>query len=70
MPPLPLARELSTRSLPPRPDLRFILRLRERNLNVTRVATAFRSFVGRRLVKQCRGSWFWIVVWARVLLPD
>jgi hypothetical protein len=42
MPPLPLARELSARGLPPRPDLRFVLRPRELNLNVTRVAAAFR----------------------------
>jgi hypothetical protein len=42
MPPLPLARELSARSLPPRPDLRFVIRPRELNLNVTRVAAAFR----------------------------
>ena len=36
MPPLPLARELSTHSLSPRPDLRFVLRPREHNLIVTR----------------------------------
>jgi hypothetical protein len=42
MPPLPLARELSARSLPSRPDLRFILSPRKPNLNVTRVATRFR----------------------------
>jgi len=42
MPPLPFARELSARGLPPRPDLRFVLSPRELNLHVTRVAAALR----------------------------
>jgi hypothetical protein len=42
MPPLPLARELSASSLPPCADLRFVVRPRELNLDVTRVAAAFR----------------------------
>ena len=42
MPSLPLARELSARRFPPRPDLRFVLRPRELDLNVTRVAATFR----------------------------
>jgi hypothetical protein len=40
MPPLPLARELSARSLPSRPDLRFVLGPRELDLDCARVAAA------------------------------
>jgi hypothetical protein len=49
MPPLPLASELSARSLPSRPDPCFVLRPPERDLGCVRVAAAPRV--------HCRSLW-------------